>query len=207
MHCLISDEGAFTLSNGTKYEAHTVVSDQTSGQFSTDGAWSQAILEDVSAAITQTYTNHVVLGQVISYNDNRASVFHTTNCDNRAFEPFRGGHSDGICVGKHIGIIAGSRNSETIGYLVAEAGSGTINSVGFELGRGADSVAGNNAANAGYPYPLSADYSIGVTSQVGEDGGNGSWSVLYGVDPLPPNQIVLAVDEEIFAGDATRNHT
>jgi len=31
--------------------------------------------------------------------------------------------------------------------------------------------------------------------------------VLYGADPLPPNQIVQAVDEEIFAGDTTRNHT
>ncbi len=207
VHCLVSDEGAFTLPNGTRYEARTVVSDRTSGQFSTDGAWNQAILENVSAAITQTYTNHVVLGQVISHNDNRASVFYTTDCDARQSEPYNAGHSDGICVGKHIGMIPGSRNAETIGFLVAEAGSGTVNGVSFELDRGADFIAGNSAGNAGYPYTLSGDYSIGVTSQVAEDGGNGSWSVLYGADPLPPNQIVLAVDEEIFAGDATRNHT
>jgi len=207
VHCLVTDEGIFKLPNGTIYEAHTVLSDKTSGQYSTDGKWIQSILEDVSASITHTYTNHVVLGQVISYNDNRASVFHTTDCDARQNEPFMAGHADGICVGKHIGMIPGSRNSETIGYLVAEAGGGILNNIGFELARGADSVAGNSAANTGYPYALSGDYNIGITSQVGEDGGNGSWSVLYGADPLPPNTIMNAVDEEIYAGDTTRNHT
>lgn len=207
VHCLVSDEGAFTLPNGTKYEARTVVSDRTSGQYSTDGGWDQANLENVSAAITQTYTNHVVLGQVISYNDNRASVFHTTDCESRRNEPYLSGHADGICVGKHIGQITGSRNSETIGFIVAEEGSGTVSNIDFELARGGNSIRGNNNANTGYSYGLSADYSIGVTSQVGENGGNGSWSVLYGADPLPANQIVLAVDEQTFEGDTTRGHT
>ena len=207
VHCLISDEGAFTLPNGTKYEARTVLSDRTSGQFSTDGGWNLALVENVSASITQTYTDHVVLGQVISYNDNRASVFYNNDCELRQNEPFNAGQADGICVGKHIGMIPGSRNAETIGYLVADAGSGTVNNVTFELDSGADSVAGNSAGNGGYTYGLSRDYNIGVNAQQGEDGGNGSWSVLYGADPLPPNQIVSAVDEEIVAGDTTRNHT
>jgi len=51
VHCLVSDEGAFTLPNGTRYEAHTVLSDETSGQRSTDGAWDVDLLEDVSGAI------------------------------------------------------------------------------------------------------------------------------------------------------------
>ena len=207
VHCLISDEGAFTLPNGTRYEAHTVLSDRTSGQFSADGGWNQANLENVSASITQTYTNHVVLGQVISYNDNRASVFHATDCESRANEPFNAGHNDGICVGKHIGQVLGGRSPETIGYLVAEAGRGTVNGVPFELDRGADSVAGNSAANVGYTYGLTGEYTVGVTSQVGEDGGNGSWSVLYGTDPLPANRLILAVDEEIVGGDTSRFHT
>jgi len=46
-----------------------------------------------------------------------------------------------------------------------------------------------------------------VLTQAGEDGGNGSWAVLYGNTPLTPNALELAVDEEIFAGDASRNHT
>ena len=207
VHCLVSDEGAHILPDGRRYEAHTVLSDQTSGQFSTDGGWNPGLLENVSASIVNTYSNHVVLGQVISHNDNRASVFYTNDCESRGNEPFNAGQADGICVGKHIGMIPSTRNAETIGYLVAEAGSGTVNNIIYELDRGADFVAGNNGANAGYIYNLSADYNIGVTAQVGEDGGNGSWSVLYGADPLPPNQIVTAVDEEIVAGDTTRTHT
>ena len=207
VHCIVSDEGAYTLPDGTRYEAHTVLSDATNGQFATDGAWNLSLMEDVSASISQTYTNHVVLGQVISYNDSRASTFFTTDCDARQNEPFRDGHADGICVGKQIGMNAGSRSDETLGYLVAEAGSGTVNNIIFELDRGADSVGGNNVANLGDPYVLSRDYNIGVNTLVGMDGGNGGWAVLYGADPLPPNQIISAIDEDIFAVDTTRNHT
>jgi len=207
VHCLVSDEGAYTLPNGTQYEAYTVLSDQTSGQVSTDGGWNLALVENVSASITQTYTDHVVLGGVISNNDNRASAFYNNDCESRQNEPFNAGQADGICVGKHIGMIPGNRSPETIGYLVAEAGSGVVNNIPFELGSGGDLVGGNNAANTGTAYALSRDYDIGVSAQQGEDGGNGSWSVLYGADPLPPNQIVNAVDEEIVAGDTSRNHT
>ena len=47
VHCLISDEGAFTLPNGTNYEAHTVLSDRTSGQISTDGGWNLALKDEL----------------------------------------------------------------------------------------------------------------------------------------------------------------
>lgn len=207
VHCIVTDTGAHTLPDGRKYEAYTVLSDKTSGRYSTDGAWNQGLLENVSASIVNTYTNHVVLGQVISFNDSRASVFNTSDCESRQSEPYNAGHADGICVGKHIGQIAGSRNTETIGYLVAEAGSGVVNGIAYELNRGDDEIAGNNAANSGYTYGVNGDYSLGVLSQVGEDGGDGGWAVLYGADPLPTDQIVLAVDEEVVARDTTRNHT
>ena len=207
VHCLIADTGAHKLPSGTKFEAHSVLSDQTSGRYSTDGAWNQALLEDVSSTLINTYTNPVVLGQVISYNDNRASVFHTSDCESRQTEPFNSGFADGICVGKHIGQIAGNRNSETIGYLVAETGSGTANGIAYELARGGDAIAGNSGGNVGYSYLVAGDYSIGVASQVGEDGGDGSWAVLYGADPLPVGNLVLAVDEETVNADTSRNHT
>jgi uncharacterized repeat protein (TIGR01451 family) len=207
VHCLVSDEGAFTLPDGREYEAHTVVSDKTVGQYSTDGGWITANLEDVSADIQNTYTNPVVLGQVISYNDSQASVIYVNDCDARGNHPFQSGMADGICVGKHIGMIPDVRADETIGYLVAEAGSGTVNNVDYELARGSDSVRGNTGSNAGYTYGQSNDYNIAVLTQAAEDGGNGSWAVLYGADPLPNNSMVLAVDEEEFAGDATRGHT
>jgi len=182
-----------------------VDSDQTSGQFSTDGGWDLDIPENVSGSIVHNYTNPVVLGQVISHNDNRASVIYMNDCSNRGRYPFQ--TTNQICVGKHIGMIPGSRATEKIGYILAEQGSGTVNNVFYELALGADAVGGNNNANVGDSYGVAADHTMAVLTQSAEDGGNGSWAVLYGSDPLPSGSIELVVDEEIFAGDTTRNHT
>jgi len=78
VHCIIVEEGAHTLPDGRQLEAHSVVSDQTNGQFATDGTWDQALMEDVSGSIVNTYSRPVVLGQVMSFNDNRASVIYVT---------------------------------------------------------------------------------------------------------------------------------
>jgi len=67
VHCMVMDEGAHTLPDGRKVEAHSVVSDQTNGQESTDGGWDMALMEDVSASVVHTYTNPVVVGQVMSW--------------------------------------------------------------------------------------------------------------------------------------------
>lgn len=205
VHCLIVDEGAHTLPDGRSIEAHKVVSDQTNGQFSTDGAWDLTLMEDVSASIVHTYTNPVVLGQVMSFNDNRASVIFVTDCDARQNNPFQSGQADGICVGKHIGQIASSRNPETIGYIVAESGSGTVNNVFYELALGADAIGGS--ANVPDSYALATDHTIAVLTQSSEDGGNGSWAVLFGNDPLPNGTMLLQVDEETVVSDMTRRHT
>ena len=205
VHCVIAEEGAHTLPDGLAFEAHKVVSDQTNGQFATDGNWNTAIMEDVSASIQHTYSRPVVLGQVMSFNDNRASVIHVTDCDARQFNPFQSGQADGICVGKHVGMIPTSRNPETIGYIVAESGSGTVNNVFYELALGSNSVSG--AAGAPDSYGLAMDHNIAVLTQGAENGGNGSWAVLHGSDPLPAGQMILSVDEEVFAGDVSRNHT
>jgi len=207
VHCIVMDEGAHTLPDGRLVEAHSVVSDQTSGQYSTDGAWDLALMEDVSASIVHNYTAPVVVGQVMSYNDPRASVIYLTDCDNRKNEPFNAGMADGICVGKHIGMIASSRASETIGYIVGETGSGTINNVFYELAFGADSVGGKKNGNPGNNYPMARHHTMAVLSQGGEDGGNGSWAVLYGNTPLSNGAMTLVVDEEIFERDESRGHT
>lgn len=207
VHCLVMDEGVHTLPDGRAVEAHKVLSDQTSGQYSTDGAWNQTLLEDVSASIGHSYTAPVVLGQVMSYNDTRASVIYVTDCDTRQNHPFHAGMADGICVGKHIGMIAGSRNPETIGYIVAEAGSGTVNNVFYELALGADTVSGNNGANTGQTYAVAAHHTTAILTQAAEDGGNGSWAVLYGSTPLTAGTLGLVVDEEIVERDVSRNHT
>ena len=206
VHCIIVDEGAHTLPDGRQLEAHSVLSDQTNGRFATDGNWNQALTENVSTSIVNTYANPVVLGQVMSFNDNRASAIYLSDCDNRGNHPFQSGMADGICVGKHVGSIATSRNPETIGYIVAESGSGTVNNVFYELALGADAIGG--ASNAGDNYGLNSDHTVAVLTQAGEDGGDGSWAVHFGNgDTLPANQITLQVDEEVVEGDTGRNHT
>ncbi len=207
VHCMVMDEGAHTLPDGRLVEAHSVLSDGTNGQFSTDGAWDQALLEDVKSSVVHTYTRPVVVGQVMSYNDNRASVIFLTDCDDRRNNPFQSGFSDGFCVGKHIGQIVGTRAPETIGYIIGEAGSGTVNNVFYELALGASAITGNNNANTGNSYDLARHHTMAVLSQAGENGGNGSWAVLYGNDPLTTNAMELVVDEEIVNSDTSRKHT
>lgn len=202
VHCLIVDEGAYTTVGGLKFEARTVISDGTSG-LSVPGGWGIANNEDVTGSLTQSYSAPVVLGQVMSYNDVKASVFWSYNCVTRGNPPFIG--NSRICVGKHIGQINGSRSAETIGYIVAETGSGVQNDMNYALALGGNSIAGVGSG-APFTYGLSDNFDIGVASQSAENGGQGGWAVLYGSDPLPPNSIVLAIDEEVVAGDKTRGH-
>jgi len=204
VHCIIADEGPYN-SGGLKYEARKVLSDGTSGQF-VPGGWGIANTENVSTAITQSYSNPHVVGQVMSFNDTDPSVFWDFDCDNRGNPAFLSGQADGICVGKHIGMVNDTRAVETLGYIVVEAGSGTVNDIAFSTALGADTGAGVGN-NPPYSYGVSGDFDIGVVSQSGEDGGNGGWAILYGADPLPNNQINWAIEEETVAGDTSRRHT
>lgn len=203
VHCIIADAGSYDLPGGLKFEAGTVVSDQTSG-LSVPNGWNLPNLEELTGSLGQSYSSPVVLGQVMSFSDSNASVFWTNNCTNRNRSPFQ--TNNRFCVGKHIGQINGTRAAETLGYFVIEAGSGTVNDIDFSVALGADSVTGVGNSPP-YTYGLSDDFEIGVVTQAGEDGGQGGWAVLYGADPLPANTIQLAVDEETVAGDTSRTHT
>ncbi len=204
VHCVIADEGAYN-SGGLKYEARKVVSDQTAG-LSVPGGWGIVNNENVTSAITQTYANPHVIGQVMSFNDVNASVFWNYDCETRGNGAFFSGQADGICVGKHIGQINGTRAAETLGYIVIEAGTATVNDITFAAAVGPD-FGGGVGNNPPYNYSVSGDFDIGILNQQGEDGGQGGWAVLYGSDPLSANQISWAIDEEVVAGDTARGHT
>jgi len=204
VHCVIADEGAYD--NGDlKYEARKVISTGTSG-LSVPGTWGIANNENVTSAITQIYTDPHVIGQVMSFNDVNASVFWNYDCETRGNGAFFSGQADGICVGKHIGQINGTRAAETLGYIVIEAGTGTVNDISFAAAVGPDTGAGVGN-NPPYNYSVSGDFDIGILTQQGEDGGQGGWTVLYGTDPLGTNQISWATEEETVAGDTSRRHT
>lgn len=203
VHCIVSEEGAYTLPGGIAYEARTVFSDQISTHANN---WPISAMEDVSADITQSYLAPILVGQVMSYNDNRASVFHANDCEQRANPAFQSGQADGACLGRHIGQIASTRAGETIGYFVIESGSGTTNGVTYVSGTTARSIRGVGN-NPPYAVSLPADYEIGIAAMAGVQGGQGGWYVHYGADPLPASGLRAAIDEETVAGDATRRHT
>ncbi|CAA6816885.1 MAG: Unknown protein [uncultured Sulfurovum sp.] len=202
IYCIVSDEGSYTIP--IKYEAHKVISRGTSGSTSPVN-WNASNTENVSGSIFQTYDKPAVLGQVMSYNDNRFSTFWSFDCESRSNRPFQSNMADGICVGKHVGQIGETRNDETLGYIVAEAGVYELEDFSMAVDYGADSVAGVGN-NPPYSYNLDKSYTHGVVTKEAEDGGNGGWSVLYGASPFGTS-LDLAIDEETIAGDKTRTHT
>ena len=202
--CVISDEGAYDI-GGLRYEARKVLSDGTSGQ-TVPNNWTEVNMEDVTSSVTQNYTRPAILGQVMSFNDPRASVFWASNCIRRNNHAFQNGPTDRACVGKHIGIINSTRAPETLGYFVVESSTGNLNNIRFAAAIGADIVEGT-ANSPPFVYNVSGDFDIGIVTQAGEDGGNGGWAVFYGADALPNNQIHLAIEEETVAGDTSRTHT
>jgi len=199
--CLVAEEGLHTLPDGRSFEAHHVLSTDTSGN-AADG-WN-GTGEEVTANILGSYTSPVVLGQVMSFNDADFSAFWSYNCTDREIPPFQG--SGNICVGKNIGQTAGPRANETLGYIVVEAGSGSVDGIAYETALGNDSVRGVGDSPP-YSYPLGQSFNFAVATQEAMDGDQGGWAVMYGTSPLAGSQIDLAVDEETVAGDTTRRHT
>ena len=200
--CVVSETGSYNLPGGLKYEARRVLSDGTSGNSSPNN-WSASRTEEITGSLMQSYSNPVVMGQVMTANDSRPSMFWTFDCVTRGNPPFVNGRA---CVGKHVGQIGESRSNEMIGYIVAQSGSGSVNDMAFAIARGANSIAGVGN-NPPYFYSLTGDFDLGVASQNGENGGQGGWAVLFGADALPSGGIGLAIDEETVVGDKTRTHT
>ncbi|WP_299881438.1 hypothetical protein [uncultured Cocleimonas sp.] len=202
VHCIIAQEGGYTSAvDGIEFEARSVVSDETNGS----GRWQNSRLEtvrDTNAAttdlVTGTYASPVVVGQVISSNDTAFSTFWTNNCSSRQTPP----NSNNMCIGKHngkLGAGAEPTSSETIGFMVFERQTATtaqVNNIHYTALLGGDAVAGvtNNPPHT-YNLPNSYNYEFGIASQNAEDGGDGSWAVLYGADPLAAGNMDLAVDE------------
>jgi len=196
VYCIVSDEGSYSVP--FKYEAHKVLSTNTSGN-SNPNNWT----EDVSSSIVHSYSKPAVLGQVMSYNDSDFSVFWSFDCDSRKNRPFQSGMSDGICVGKHVGEINEERADEMLGYIVAESGIYELKDFSMAVNYG-KSIKGVGDAPA-YSFTLDKAYTHGVVTKEAENAGHGGWSVLYGFSPFGTS-LDLAIDEETVVGDTTRRH-
>ena len=206
VHCIIVDEGTHTLPDGRQVQAITQLVTDVLGLEA--GNFEETV--DIGGLVSAGFANPIALGAVISSNDARATAFHATDCEGRGNEPFLSGPTDGICVGYHIGQQsdvappAQSYAAETVGVIIVDEGSGRVGVFDYVIARGPNSIDG--VGNNGAAYAVSGDFEIGVATQAAENGGQGGWAVLLGADPLPNNQILLGIDEEIVAGDASRSH-
>lgn len=196
VHCVISETGEFTV-GGMHWEARTDLSTVTARQstFNVDAS------DRVDGLLTGTFTNAVVLHQVITSNDPdwSASWTHGGSSGNSPT-------ASTIYVGKHVGLDSDTtRVDETVGFIVIEQSSGTENGVSFDAALGGDSIRGVDDNGNTYTAPT-IDYRHGIASQNAMDGGDGGWAVLFGSSPLAGSAINLAIDEDDI-GDTERNHT
>ncbi|MGD8230031.1 MAG: Ig-like domain-containing protein [Desulfobacteraceae bacterium] len=196
VHYMVVEAGVYDLP-GVKMEADTFVSTVTDYNRSWVGQ---------SRSYAQTYTNPVVVGQVLTYSSGLWTVFWCRG-SNKNNPP----SASSLWVGKHKGEDPRARLNERIGYIVIEAGAGSIDGIRYEADLGPDNIKGV-VNSPPYSYPLSGlsfTPSTGIVIQAAMDGGNGSWALLYGNDPqdaLYSDRVYLAVDED-QAWDSERSHT
>ncbi len=196
VRCLVAESGYHSLPDGRQFEAHK----QKSSVTDNTGSW-----VGESATILGNYTTPVVLGQVMTFNDPNWSVFWSSECGSRNHPPT----ATSLCIGKHVGEDTNTtRADETLGYIVVEQGSGSFGNVRYIAALGGDTVQGVDNAPP-YSYLLSTSssstYDFAVATQSAMDGGNGSWAVLYGTNPISGGRLDLAVDEDQI-GDSERWH-
>ncbi len=190
-YCLIIEEGTYNAS-GLLFEAHRFSSDMTNRK----GDWNIYHYRPYG----NTYTNPVVFGQVMSYNDSRWSVFWDSS-SSRSNPP----SASYLNIGKHVGEDSvHTRNQEMLGYIVFESGEWDLNGVHIKVTLSSDSVKGTGN-NPPYSFSLGGSYVAGIVTQSAMDGGDGSWAVLYGTNPIGTT-INVAVDEDTI-GDSERRHT
>ncbi len=194
MYCLVVEQGDWNV-DGVKLEAHTVNAAQTQS----DSDWNAP-----AVSLSQSYTNPVIVGQVMTENDSNWSVFWASG--NVSTDPPSAG---GVHMGKHVGEdFNTSRAAETLGYIAIESGHGTLGGVPFEAGVGPDIVQGVTQS-APYQYDFATAFAqapaFAVLSSAGMDGLNGGWPVLFGANPLGATSFGLAIDEDTI-GDTERTH-
>lgn len=191
MRCLVVEEGVYSeAAHGIKLEAVKYDSTVTDRFQSWNGE---------ARDYANSYSNPVVIGQVMTSNDARPSTFWTHGVF--AWTP----PTDRLLyVGKSIGEDpVTTRADETVGYIVFEAGVGSIGGLTIEAGV-APNILGYGFSPP-YPVQLNTNPTGAVLSPAGMAGDQGGWPLLYGPDPIQPQLLQAAFDEDQFL-DPERIH-
>ncbi|MEE4146156.1 MAG: hypothetical protein V2I26_15240 [Halieaceae bacterium] len=184
---LVVEAGVYTQAeHGLAMEAAIVNSTRTDGKFA--GGWQGQVRSYQNA-----YVNPVVLGQVMSANDQRWSVFWA-----RGTAWGSAPDSTGLRLGKHVGEDTDTtRVDELLGYVVMESGQGEVGGVRYHAGVSAELVQGTgNAPPYVVGHQLGGTLTGAVVSAAGMKGGDGGWPVLYGPGSLEGGGLGLAFEED-----------
>lgn len=193
VHCVAVETGVWELPDGSPIEARKYQSAITDSRDSWVGE--RQLLE-------QDYSNPIIFGQVMTYNDPGWSAFWS-----RGVDQFTCADSDNFFAGKHVGEDSDlTRNDETIGYIVMEASRGRLGSMEFEFGQSSPVVAGYTQGN--YQLSFSSAFSgapdVTILSQCAMTGIDGSWPVM--TTDATATSFGVAVDED-QQEDTERNHS
>jgi hypothetical protein len=192
VHCLVVEEGAWTI-DGVKIEAYRYNSTRTDSK----GDW-----DAEARGYTHSYSDPVVLGQVMSSNDSEWSVFWCRGNDEDDAPS-----SSHLYTGKMVAEDPDeTRADEIVGYVVIEEGRGTLGSVAYEARLGPDDIRGlQNGGPHSYSFTSSfaSAPAIAVATNAGMDGGDGGWAQTHGTSP---STLLLSIDEDTL-GDSERGHT
>ena len=194
VHWMVVERGVYTVAeHGVKMEA---------------AKFSSSVTDHIRSWVAQpreyqqSYAQPVVLGQVMTSNGKLWSTFWCRS-ESSATTPPNGT----LRVGKHSAQDRRRRTNEIVGYIVIEAGSGSIEGFGYVAALGPDQVQGVQN-NPPYTYGLSDVTFIpsgAIATQAAMDDGDGGWAILYGDNPVTNNSLNLAIEEDWYR-DAERRH-
>jgi len=194
VHYIVVESGVYTdAEHGITMEAakkHSTVTD-------VQGKW-----VGEAQSFINSYSSPVVFGQVMTANNDSWSVFWSRG-SNRS-EPVSNNY---FYIGKHVGQDVNQyRAAETLGYIVMESGSGTINGQSYLVGLGEDTIFGMDDSQS-LPYELAVNpWEYVLASQAAMDGDDGSWVVLNGSESLAEDSVLFILDEDQIK-DSERYHT
>ena len=189
VHYIVTQAGVYN-ENGVVFEAATYNSTITDNRKSWQGQ---------SRSYAQSYSNPVVIGQVMSANDPDWSTFWSRG-SNRANPP----DSSNFYAGKHVAEDNDrSRANETVGYLIFEQSAGVIGGVPFEAVLGFDSVT-SNPSTYSFTQSFTGGPSVVVASQSAMDGNEGAWAILPSAPGLSSAQFEAEEDQ---IRDNEQSHT
>ncbi|TAE47209.1 MAG: hypothetical protein EAZ89_18470, partial [Bacteroidetes bacterium] len=197
VYYLAMEAGTYTLAtDGIKAEAKRVTSNQTASI----SAWPLEL-----RTYSNTYSNPVVLGQVMTQNDPDWSVFWSSYEQGRYYPPNTTEFAAGKLVGTDPDV---TRANETIGMIIFEGGTGIIKGRPYTAWVGDNTVQGIGNVPSGSTYGTFGINTpvTGVLSGAGQDGPEGSWPVFVGNTPFNGPVVTLAVDEDTYA-EPYRDHS